>query len=461
MRKRPNGRNSAGRRLYVPAKGVALIRAISDKKNAPADARRIEMRRERRLAALESLFRLVEKLGATLDVSEIANLLAAFMKERRMKRASLLLVDSGGRRLETRALAGEDSLPSIPLESAFGRWLAEAGSPVRVDEFGADAARAPGEDERTLRSLAEAGFSHAMALPGREGLAGVLVYGGVDGGDGLDDFDEDLCEMLARTASVSIENALRRERADASLRELERIDEAKRELIAGLAQDIRMPLAFLKNALWSLEPDEGGENVLVDMAKSEIGRLERKIEFVLSLSDVGFHERDFPAESADVSSIVEDILREKLPELEEKQVRVDLDDRAPFRKAFIDPGKLAIVIRSLVDKAVRGVGRDGTVAMTIRASEEPPCAEDGIAMDDQRGDAGPETHPPGSRGPRNADASSYLVVEVRGDGIASLEPGGSGLVISRTIVSACGGRLLASIDPGQGAQFSVWLPLGT
>lgn len=462
-RKRTNGCNSAGRRLSGPAKGVALIRAISDKKNAPADSRRIEERRERRLAALESLFRFVEKLGATLDVSEIANLLAAFMEERHMKRTSLFLVASGMERLETRAAggeAGDGSMPSIPLESAFVRWLAEAGSPVRVDEFGADAVHARGEDERTLSSLAEAGFSHAMALAGREGLAGILVYGGVDGGDGLSDFDEDLCAMLARAVSVSIENALRHERADASLRELERIDEAKRELIAGLAQDIRMPLAFLKNALWSLEPDEGGESVLVDMAKSEIGRLERKIEYVLSLSDVGPLERDFPTESADVSSIVEDILREKLPELEEKQVHVDLDDRAQFRKALIDPGKLAIVIRSLVDGAVRSAERDGTVAVTIRVSEEPPGADNGIAMDDRRADAGREADPTGNRRSRNADASSYLVIEVRGDGIAGLEPGRSGLVVSRAVVSGYGGRLFGKSDPARGAQISVWLPLG-
>jgi signal transduction histidine kinase len=199
------------------------------------------------------------------------------------------------------------------------------------------------------------------------------------------------------------------------------------------------------------------------MAKSEIGRLERKIEYVLSLNDIEPGAREFKMESADVSSIVEDILREMLPELEEKQVHVDLDDRARFRKALIDPGKLAIVIRSLVDNAVRAVARDGYVAVTLRVSENPPGREDGIAMDDSRAGAGCEADPRGNSRSRNADASSYLAIEVKNDGIDpsgwEIDRLGSGLVISQEVVSGHGGKLLIKSDPGRSAQFSVWLPL--
>jgi len=427
-----------------------MIRAVSDKKNERADSRRIEERLERRTTAFESLFRLVEKLGATFDVGEIANILAAFMEERQAKRTTLYLVASGRKRLEPQAAAaGGGALPSIPLESAFVRWLAEADGPVRLDEFDADAGQAAAEDEEDPRSLVEAGFSRAVALAGREGLLGMLLYGGVEDGDGFRDCDDELCAMLARAASISIRNALLSAKAGALIQDLERFSGAKRELVAGVAQDIRMPLAFLKNALWSLEPDEGGESVLVDMAKNEIGRLERKMEYVLTLNDIEPGSRDFEMESADVSSIVEDILREKLPELEEKQLHVDVDDRARFRKALIDPGKLSVVIRSLIDNAVDAVERDGTVAVTIRVSGGPPGKEDGVALDDRRANA--------------ADASSYLVIEVRYDGIDLSEGDisrlGSGLVISRTVVAGHGGTLLYKSDSGRDTQFSIWIPL--
>ena len=430
-----------------------MIRAVSDKKNERADSRRIEERLERRATAFESLFRLVEKLGATFDVGEIANLIAAFMEERQVKRAALYLVAHRKKtaRAAGRRAAGGGALPSIPLESAFVRWLAEADGPVRLDEFDAYAGQAAAEDEEDPRSLVEAGFSRAIALAGREGLLGMLLYGGVDDGDGFRDCDDELCAMLARAASISIRNALLSAKAGALIQDLERFSMAKRELVAGVAQDIRMPLAFLKNALWSLEPDEGGESVLVDMAKNEIGRLERKMEYVLTLNDIEPGSRDFEMESADVSSIVEDILREKLPELEEKQLHVDLDDRARFRKALIDPGKLSVVIRSLIDNAVDAVERDGTVAVTIRVSGGPPGKEDGVALDDRRANA--------------ADASAYLVIEVKYDGIdlsrraTSCRRLGSGLVISRTVVAGHGGTLLYKSDSGRGTQFSIWIPL--
>jgi signal transduction histidine kinase len=451
---------------YRTGERCCMIRAVSEKKSERADSRRIEERLERRTIAFEAFFRLVEKLGATFDVSEIANLLVTFMGERKVKRASLYLALSGRKRLEPHTAAGtaeNGALPSIALESAFVRWLAEASGSVRLDEFHVDTGQAAGEDEEDLRFLAEAGFSHAIALAGREGFLGMLLYGGVDDGDGFRDCDDELCAMLARAASISIRNALLHEETSASIRELEQIYGAKRELIAGVAQDIRMPLAFLKNALWSLEPDQGGESVLVDMAKNEIGRLERKIEYVLSVNAIEPGARDFEMESADVSSIVEDILREKLPELEEKQVHIDLDDRARFRKALIDPGKLAVVIRSLIDNAVHAVERDGTVAVTIRISTEPPGKEDGVALDYRRANAGDEADPRRNRRSRNTDASSYLVIDVKDDGIdvsaGEGSPLGSGLVISREVVSGHGGKLLYNGDSGRGTQFSIWIPL--
>jgi signal transduction histidine kinase len=438
-----------------------MIRAVSDKKNERADARRVEDRFERRLAAFESLFRLFEKLVATFDMDAIASLLVTFMGEQKVKRAALYLASSGKRRLEPHSAAGAAGghvLPSIAVESAFVRSLAEAGGSVRLDEFNVDAAQAAGEDDAELRSLVEAGFSHAIGLAGRDGFLGMLIYGGADDAGGFPS-DDELCATLARGASIAIGNALLREKIDASMRNLEEFSGAKRDLVAAVVQDIRMPLAFLKSALWSLDPDQASESVLVDMAKDAAVRLESKIEYVLSLSDIEPGARDFEMESAEVSSIVEDILREKLPELEEKQVRVDLDDRARFRKALIDPGKIAIAIRSLIDNAVQAVERDGTVAVTIRVSEEPPGKEDGVDMDDSSASAGGEADPRRNRPARSADASSYLVIDVRDDGIANLDRFGSGLVISRKVVSGHGGMLLCKSDPGRFAQFSVWIPL--
>ena len=312
-----------------------MIRAVSDKKNERADSRRIEERLERRAIAFESLFRLVEKLGATFDVGEIANILVTFMEERQVKRTAIYLVAAGRKRLEPQsAAAGDGALPSIPLESAFVRWLAEADGPVRLDEFDADAGQAVAEDEEDPRPLVEAGFSRAWRSPAGKGSWECSSTAAVDAGDGFRDCDDELCAMLARAASISIRNALLNAKAGALIQELERFSGAKRELIAGVAQDIRMPLAFLKSALWSLEPDAGEAR-----ASSSIWRRTRSAgskgrSNTSCPSTISSPARaDFEMESADVSSIVEDILREKLPELE-----AEAGARRPRRSGAIQEG---------------------------------------------------------------------------------------------------------------------------
>jgi K+-sensing histidine kinase KdpD len=440
-----------------------MIRAVPNEKSGQVDSRRTEERFERRLASFESLFRLVEKLGATFDATEIARLVAAFMEERGVKRAALYTLALENRRLEPQ-IAGRSeehgALPRVPLESAFVRWLSEEHGSVLLEEF--TAAGPPGaDDEKELRFLVEAGFSRAIALRVGDELLGMLVYGGIGGGEDSPGCDDGLCAMVARAASISIRNASIRREIESSMRELERFSAAKRDLIAGVAQDIRMPLAFLKNAIWSLEPDREGEGILVDMAKSEVIRLEKKIEYVLSLGDIESRPCDFDLEPADVSSIVEDILREKLPEIEEKQVRIDLDDRARFRKALIAPGKLAIAIRSLIDNAVRAAERDGTVAVTIRASGEPPGPDDGIAVEDRWANTRDASDPRATRNPRSPATAPYLVIEVRDEGSAAFDRFGSDLVISQRVVSGHGGRLLYTGAGGEGARFSIWIPLDT
>jgi len=441
-----------------------MIRAVSNEKSGQVDSRRIEERFEKRIASFESLFRLVEKLGATFDAAEIARLVAAFMEERGVKRAALYTIALESRRLEPQVAGRSEehgALPHVPLESAFVRWLSEEHGSVLLEEFTAAAGPLGADGENDLRFLVEAGFSHAIALRAGDGLLGMLVYGYIDGGEDSAGCDDGLCAMVARAASISIMNASIRREIESSMRELERFSAAKRDLIAGVAQDIRMPLAFLKNAIWSLEPDREGEGILVDMAKSEVIRLEKKIEFVLSLGDIESRACDFDLEPADVSSIVEDILREKLPEIEEKQIRIDLDDRARFRKALIDPGKLAIAIRSLIDNAVRAAERDGTVAVTIRVSEEPPGPDDGIAIEDRRSNSRGASDSRGNRGSRRPDAGSYLVTEVEDEGNAAFDRFGSDLMIAQTVVSGHGGRFFYKGAHGHGARFSIWIPLDT
>jgi signal transduction histidine kinase len=437
---------------------------------------------ERQRLTFEAIFRLVEKLGTTFDVSKIASLfLMTIMGQLKLRRVSLYLVVPEKRHLEPyRSLGVADgaALGNMPIEHHFLRWLAETNGPAALDEFCVGNDRAADEAEETIRSFAGMGFSHAIALAEQGDLLGALFYSASVTGEPFDDFDEEIIKMLARVASITIKNAFLFQTAVASKLELEQFAEVKREFIMHTSHELRTPLTVLKSALWSLEPDQVDESVLVDMARGAIARLEGKVDYLLSLNDIELNETDFNLQPAELSSIVEDVLREMLPELEEKNLRVDVDDRARFRKALIDSGKIKIVVRSILDNAVNFVRHGGNIAIAISVSENPPRIDEGVAIGRRLSSAAARGVP---GAPTAIEGSSYIVVRVKDDGIGipaseieslaepftmasnssnrNVKGLGIGLAVSHKVIAGHGGAIFCKSDVGQGAQFSIWIPL--
>jgi len=453
-----------------------VTRTISSKKKESPVLPRTTECLDRRHPDFESVYRFVDKLGATFDVGLIARgFLTTIMEQLGAKRASLYLVEPGRTSLEpyrSLGIAEGATLPGVELESGFVRWLSEAEGSVHLDEFFTGTPGAAGEEEEMIRSFVEAGFSSAIALAEQGELMGMLVRGGDARGRAQNEFDDELLSMLARVASIMIRSAFLHQEAVGSKLELERFSDMKRAFMGDTSRELQTPLTVLKSTLWSLEPDQVDEGVLIDMAKDAVQRLQGTVESLLSLNDLELERTEFRFEPSEVSSIVEDILREILPELEEKQVCVDVDDRARFRKILIDPGKIAIVIRGILDNAVNAVDRGGNIAITIRVSESPPESEEGAAIG-----AGPHT----GNHPRRTQDATYLVISMKDDRIctpaaeietlaeslanvsSSIDRKGKvlgiGLSVSQKVVAGHGGMIFCKSEPGGGAQFSIWLPL--
>ncbi|MDD4856570.1 MAG: ATP-binding protein [Candidatus Krumholzibacteria bacterium] len=461
-----------------------VVHTALNKAVKPAAPQEIEDRLERQRLTFEAIFRLVEKLGTTFDVSKIASLfLMTLMGQLKVRRASLYLVVPENMRLEAyRSLgtAAGAALPNVPVESGFVRWLSDTGGPARLDEFCTDPGQVADEEEEMIRPLVAMGFSHAIALAEQGDLLGALFLSGSVTGETFGSFDEEIIKMLARVASITIKSAFLYQTAVASKLELEEFSEVKREFITHTSHELRTPLTVLKSTLWSLEPEKVEEGVLVDMAKDAIARLESKVEYLLSLNDIELNKTEYKLMQAEVSSIVDNVLREILPELEEKQVHVDVDDQARFRKVLIDSGKIAIVVRSVLDNAVNFVGRGGNIKISIRISESSPGAEEGVAIGDWRA-SGTGIIPGVARRPSAVEGASYIVISVKDDGIGippseiatlaepftmasnssnrNVKGLGIGLSVSQKVVSGHGGTIFCKSDLGQGAQFSIWLPI--
>jgi signal transduction histidine kinase len=273
----------------------------------------------------------------------------------------------------------------------------------------------------------------------------------------------------------------------------------KKEFINHTSHELRTPLTVLKSALWSIEPGEVEEDVMVDMAKNAVMSLSSVVEYLLSLNEIELKQTDLRMGLVDISSIIEDCLREKLPELEEKGITVQVHDGARFKQVLIDPSKIKIVLRSLLDNALDFVEQGGRIDIETLVSDSQPGMDEGIEIGDwylgldQHFDGDlfdglfeeapgidlSEVEPPFE----TSLGTSHFVIRISDDGIGvpaeeiktlaepfkratnsthkNVKGLGIGLSVAQKIVAGHGGKLYCRSSKGEGSVFSIWLPMNT
>ncbi|MCK4237396.1 MAG: hypothetical protein KAX38_09785, partial [Candidatus Krumholzibacteria bacterium] len=363
-------------------------RFSTKKKDAPSrsGAKRIEENLERNKITFDALFRFFERLGTTFDLKRIVRLfLMTLAGQLGLKRVSLYLLIPGEKRLEAYHSLGvrqKAAFPHIEADSMFLRWLREVTVPVHIDDFFTSRGGAADNEMELMSCIVNEGFAYVFPIDDGEELLGAIFFSGKVTGESFADFDKELLRMLVRVAAIAIKNAWLYQAVVLSKMELEKFSSVKKEFINHTSHELRTPLTVLKSALWSIESDEIGEDILMSMSKDAVLRLESKVEQLLSLNDIELNENIFGLEPEDISSLLEDCLKEVIPEIEEKQISVMVDDRARYREVMVDAPKIKIVLRSIIDNAINSVERGGNITVTISISDCAPDVKQGIEIGD-------------------------------------------------------------------------------
>jgi len=457
---------------------------------------RLEEELARQNIAFEAVFKLVEKLGTTLDLEKIVRLfLLTVMGQLRLKGVSLFIATGDLQELLPVRSLGRRSerLKPIPSGSPFARWVRTLDGPSSIDEFFNNAGSLSGEDIKPVRDLMDAGYSYCAPLKDSEELVGALLYSSRITGEPFGDFDDSLLMMLCRVATITIRNANLYQAAVRSKAELERFSRVKREFINHTSHELRTPLTVLKSALWSIEPEEVDAGILVDMARDAVSRLQTRVEHLLSLNEIELDNSTFNFEICDVSSIIEDCLREVIPELESKHIKVNFEDNVKYKTMKLDSKKIKIVLRSIIDNALNFVERGGNIDISIDLVDEPDWESQGIEIGDWKLEDN-SNYFLSSRPAGEVDSidgylselsslkgSQYLLIRIKDDGIGippeeirslaepfkrasnstvrNVKGLGIGLSVSQKIVAGHGGKLFCKSEVGRGAEFSIWLPV--
>jgi len=152
----------------------------------------------------------------------------------------------------------------------------------------------------------------------------------------------------------------------ASIDELKRTDDLRRELVANVSHDLRSPLASVQGYLETIQLKSAS---LTDEQKSEyletslssIHKLNRLVHELFELSKLEAHQIEPQLELLSITELVQDVAMKYRPEAERKGVRFesDLKDGLPLVRA--DVAMIDRVISNLVENAIHHTNDGGEI----------------------------------------------------------------------------------------------------
>ena len=223
---------------------------------------------------------------------------------------------------------------------------------------------------------------------------------------------------------------------------IERLFDARRELVAWASHDLRTPLANMQAMLEALEDGLVEPETTLPVLGEQVGILATLVDDLFELARIDAGALTLELEDAPLQGVVASCLRGIQTDAMRRGVALDahVDDLAVARFA---PDKVERVLSNLLVNALRHTPSDGAVAVRVArrgTNEVQVTVEDtGEGLD--------------------ADASGRMFDRFwRGDRARTTPGAGLGLAIARGLVEAHGGRIWAESRPEGGACVSFTLP---
>ncbi|MCO5167967.1 MAG: ATP-binding protein [Planctomycetes bacterium] len=352
------------------------------------------------------------------------------------------LTDDEGRLARTIA-AHADAARAAEVEAAGGGWEPAGPGPARALVTGRPERQPAGAPEgpAALPGLPAAAFvSLPVALRGRAYGALTLAREGAAGP--FDDEELALAEEVARRAGLALDNARLYREAQEAIR-------ARDEFLQVASHELKTPLTPLLLQLDSLalalrKANGLGERLSskVDVATRQTVRLNRLVDSLLDVSRITGGRLELLPEEVDLAAVVRDVVQRFQPEA--RRVGCDLVVRAPAPVVgWWDRLRLEQVACNLLSNALKyGAGGPVEVEVVEAAAgvARLAVADRGIGIDEE--------------GQRRIFSRFERAASVRHYGGLGL-----GLFITRRIVEEHGGTITVRSRPGEGATFTVELPV--
>ena len=237
---------------------------------------------------------------------------------------------------------------------------------------------------------------------------------------------------------------------------LQQASQIRRDFVANVSHELRTPLTALVGFIDTLRgparEDADARDRFLDIMEGEAARMTRLVDDLLSLSRVEGDERVRPRDNVDLTGVLQSVLRTLKPLADEADVRLvpDFGDTQVIMEG--DQDQLMQVFTNLIENAIKYGASGKKVEVSLHLSERDPALRAPGTRIVVR-DYGPGIDP--VHLPRLTERF------YRADNHRSRALGGTGLglAIVKHIINRHRGRLRVESELGQGAAFTVILPL--
>ncbi|MBK9944561.1 MAG: response regulator [Kouleothrix sp.] len=406
-----------------------------------------------RLSALEQLLESSQALSATLELSEVADILLRVSLKQSGCRAGFVV------------LMGEPGAPITVVPSLAGGTLSSAGGALTEQAFRGK--QAVVSHNTLVCQIDGAELNQALAVPLRaQGeVNGVLLL--CDEHTGI--FRPGVMEgvtLLANHAGAALRNAWLYGELDKAYQRVQELDRLKSEFISIASHELRTPLSIvLGYTMMVRDQSENEQRLYLERVLDSAQRIKDIVDDMVSLRHLDTGETEFAPDQVVMQELVRNAIERVRPNTDERRQTIAINlPEAPL--LFIcDHEKVLLILGHLLSNAIRFTPAGGTIEISV---ELRPNGQ----LDSGSSRLIPTTQP--------ASALPWIVVVVQDNGVGIAEAElphifdrfyqvadsltrdhggiGLGLALVRELVSVLGGAVWVSSKIGQGSTFTFALP---
>jgi signal transduction histidine kinase len=223
---------------------------------------------------------------------------------------------------------------------------------------------------------------------------------------------------------------------------IERLFEARRELVAWASHDLRTPLASMQAMLEAIDDGLADPAEYLPALQDQVGVLSGLVGDLFELATIDAGVLTLHIEAAAIDGVVDSCVRSFQVEARAKGVSLETRIAAPTPPVSCAPEKVERVLYNLLTNALRHTPADGSIAVVVQPNGDSVT----VAVEDT------------GEGVDEQTAERMFERFWRGESSRTTPGSGLGLAIARGLVEAQGGRIWTEPRPEGGARVAFTLP---